>query len=156
MSGARDYLEAAEAEIAHWPGVAFRHEHPRGKGHPRIVVAFGSRERFVTFPGTPSDSLRGVRNHIADLRKALREMGAERREVETVAATVRPPKRRPPKRRFALPLIQDSRTGGFEALRAWSPREPVEIELAPAPIANAPTFGDKLRALFEALRGRAA
>lgn len=47
------------------------------RGHPRLYYTWQGRERFYVLPGTASDSYRGVRNAVADLR---RELGVVRRK----------------------------------------------------------------------------
>lgn len=148
MSGTRGaYHDAAEREIACWPGVTFRFEHARGKGHPRIVLGFNGRERFVTFPGTPSDSVRGPANFVTDLRKALRALGAVRSEREAARQVVRQRRGRPTPVCVAIPTITDPRSGGFGVLRDWRPR-------ADASVAHEPPAPAK-RSWFDCLFGRA-
>jgi hypothetical protein len=67
---------AVEAELAMWPGVTAARE-IRGK-HYAIVLAFGPASRFVVYPATPGDGIRGARNHIADIRSVLHDLGAIR------------------------------------------------------------------------------
>jgi hypothetical protein len=46
--------------------------------HLGLVVHYGERTFTVIYPDTPSDSWRGVKNHLAFLRRALRRLGANR------------------------------------------------------------------------------
>lgn len=85
----RDYEQAIEREVAEWPGVTVTFEEA-GK-HPRAVMTFGEASRFTPFPGTPSDSARGLDVKISEVRRMLREMGAVRNE--------RPKSTRPPSER---------------------------------------------------------
>lgn len=43
----------------------------RSGRHLRLVWIERGRERFYVFPGSPSDSMRGLRNALADLRRML-------------------------------------------------------------------------------------
>lgn len=83
------YDEAVEAELAHWPGVTVRREH-RGK-HLALILTFNGVSRFVTYPTSPGDVLRGPKNHVSNVRQALRGLGAKR---DTEPKSVRPSRRR--------------------------------------------------------------
>lgn len=74
----RDYELAIEREVAEWPGVTVTFEEA-GK-HPRAIFTFGGIGRFTPFPGTPSDSAKGVTIKLSEVRRLLREMGAVRNE----------------------------------------------------------------------------
>ena len=64
-------------ELSNWHGIKdYRFE--RGGKHRKLVIETVSGSRFITFSITPSDK-RAERNRIADLRKILRELGAEMR-----------------------------------------------------------------------------
>lgn len=54
----------------------------RSGKHPRIVFEFDGRERYLSIPGSPSDSMRGFRNTIGDLRRLLGLQGAPRQAAE--------------------------------------------------------------------------
>lgn len=69
--------QAAVYELLLWPGVTWRHEYA-GK-HIKVHLSFGGRSRFVTRSRTLSD-YRGVRNHVGDIKRTLRLMGAQRKE----------------------------------------------------------------------------
>jgi hypothetical protein len=72
-----DPMESAiDAEISRWPGVTAHREH--GGKHYRLVLNYGGKSRFVTYPCTPSD-WRGHYNRIGDIRKTLAELGAKTR-----------------------------------------------------------------------------
>lgn len=70
------YDNAVDVEISRWPGVRASRM-CRGK-HYAIVLGFNGVSRFVCYAATPSDR-RGVLNHIGDIRRTLRAMGARRR-----------------------------------------------------------------------------
>lgn len=63
-------------EVRRWPGATI-HFDRTGK-HPRAVLAFNGKERFVTIPGTPGDAVHGPRNNIAIVRRTLKMLGAIR------------------------------------------------------------------------------
>jgi hypothetical protein len=83
MASRKDYEETIEREVGKWPGVTVRFE--EGGKHPRAVLTFEDREGTVPYPGTPSDSRFGIHRKLGDLRRKLREIGAEREEPATVA-----------------------------------------------------------------------
>lgn len=87
----RDYELAIQREVAEWPGVTLSFEEA-GK-HPRAVLTFGETSRFTPFPGTPSDSGRGLDIKVTEVRRMLREMGAVRNER---AKSTRAPSERNP------------------------------------------------------------
>lgn len=121
MSGPRhSYEDAAVREIAEWPGVTHRLE--IGGKHKRIYVCFRDAERFVVYPTSPSDAVRGVLYFLTDLRKELRAIGAQR-----VAQARRKPVER--KRRHTTiervttaPEITDPRADGLASLRDLAER----------------------------------
>lgn len=77
------YISAHRAELDYWPGVSHRYQ-MRGK-HQAIVLTFNGSSQFVMFPKTPSDSMRGLHNHLRDLRQTLKALGAERGKVSRKA-----------------------------------------------------------------------
>lgn len=44
--------------------------------HQRLTISYGNQSRFVTFPLSPSDGRRGLKNTITDVRREMRRMGA--------------------------------------------------------------------------------
>lgn len=70
------YDEQQEAELARWPGVTWGRE-VRGK-HYALVLTFDGASRFVVYPSSPGDVMRGGLNHLTDARVALRAIGAVR------------------------------------------------------------------------------
>lgn len=65
-----------ETELAKWKGVVGHHFESGGK-HPRLVVWTAGGRRFLPYTTTHIDP-RGMRNKISDLRRVLRELGAEK------------------------------------------------------------------------------
>ena len=63
-------------ELRVWPGVTARRE-ARGK-HKALLLTFAGKTTTVFYPPTPSDGARGLPNHMAEVRKALKELGAVR------------------------------------------------------------------------------
>lgn len=72
-----DWITKVDAELANWPGVS----HFRklgGSRHSRLYLTYGERSRFVVFPSSPCKSPSAILNHIQDVRRTLRELGAEK------------------------------------------------------------------------------
>lgn len=69
--------QAAIAELLMWRGVTWRAEH--GGKHIKLHLTFEGRTRFVVRSKTLSDR-RGVRNHVGDIKRMLRLLGANRKE----------------------------------------------------------------------------
>lgn len=65
-----------EAELAKWRGVV-AHRYETGGKHTKLVVETASGSRFLPFTNTKTDP-RGELNKISDLRRVLRELGAEK------------------------------------------------------------------------------
>ncbi|WP_416463236.1 hypothetical protein [Sphingomonas sp. VDB2] len=63
-------------EVRRWPGATVNFD--RTGRHPRAVLHFNGRERFVTIPGTPGDTAHGPKNNIAIVRRTLKALGAIR------------------------------------------------------------------------------
>lgn len=70
------YDDHVDRELAMWPGVTASRE-TRGK-HLSLVLTYRGQSRFVVYPSSPGDSMRGVQNHLADVRFELRQLGAQR------------------------------------------------------------------------------
>ena len=68
--------KALLAELDKWHGV-LGHRFEYGGKHQRLVVETESGSRFVTLSLTASDH-RATKNKVSDLRKVLRELGAEK------------------------------------------------------------------------------
>jgi hypothetical protein len=65
-----------EKELGRWSGITGHSFKQIGK-HPRLVINTADDSRFVTMSLTASDH-RATKNKIGDLRKVLRELGAEK------------------------------------------------------------------------------
>jgi hypothetical protein len=63
-------------ELDRWHGVT-GHRFEHGGKHTRLVVETPRGSRFVTMSLTASD-FRATKNKVSDLRKVLRELGAEK------------------------------------------------------------------------------
>lgn len=129
------YDDPTDAELARWPGVTWARQ-VRGK-HYALILTFNGVSRFVTYPGTPGDSTRGVLNHLADVRAALRYLGATRTPEPRAASP-----RRARNRTDAPVRITERATGGpkrdpWEALRTLEVVEPTPVQPpAPEPVAQ--------------------
>ena len=80
MSGNSSYEDAAERELAAWPDVQAEWLPARGK-HPVLRLTYAGASRKVPYPGSPSDTGRGPLNHVQDVRRTLRALGATRRNI---------------------------------------------------------------------------
>lgn len=70
----RETRMALQRELQRWPSVTA--EFCGRSKHGCIVVRFREQRRMVVSAATPSD-YRAMKNTVRDLRKVLREMGAE-------------------------------------------------------------------------------
>lgn len=75
-SQSSDYVTKVKHEVMRHQGVTA--EFGMSRRHNFVTLTFAEKKRRVTFPCTPSDS-RGTENFRSDVRRALREMGAERK-----------------------------------------------------------------------------
>lgn len=73
---AHSFHDAQEAELARWPGVTWVRRF-RSK-HFALVLTFDGVSRYVTYPTSPGDNVRGAMNHVRDIRAVLKALGAER------------------------------------------------------------------------------
>jgi len=73
MSNCLPYLTR---EIHRWPDVAYEVD-VRTKTHPRIVLKCGDEQRFLCYSKTRVQT-RGIMNKVTELRRVLREIGAQR------------------------------------------------------------------------------
>lgn len=71
-----EHSRAIEHEIALWPGVGVRFGARRK--HREATLSYQGRERFVMYCSSPSDSRRGLKIKIAEVRRTLKELGAEK------------------------------------------------------------------------------
>jgi hypothetical protein len=75
LSGGRQYKEALERELRQkFPHI--RPEFSKRKKHHELRLHYGDKSRFVVFPASPSDGVRGFKRTMNDIRKELRVMGA--------------------------------------------------------------------------------
>jgi hypothetical protein len=75
MAKAFQTLAYLEKELRTWSGVTFEVEHL--STHPKLWVCYNSNRRFLIFSSTNVDP-RGIRNKVSQLRRLLRELGAEK------------------------------------------------------------------------------
>lgn len=108
-----------EAELARWPGVTWRRE-VRSK-HYALVLTFGGVSRFVIYPTSPGDTMRGGMNHVRDIRAALTALGATRLEVIRSAAPQRRRNRTEARETFE-PAVTRLSHDPFAALANFKPR----------------------------------
>jgi len=130
------YDPITDAELERWPGVTWTRE-PRGK-HQALVLTFGNVSRFVIYPTSPGDSIRGPKNHLANVRQALRAMGAERM-AEPKGRVAR---RQRPRTEAPINLAPSAPEAGASPTRdPWAVLKAVQIaEPAPANPPAPPTF----------------
>lgn len=114
MTKHRDaFTHATERELEHWPEVHHRFEF--SKKHRRVIISLGGRERFVIFPTSASDNIRGPLGHVTNLRVELRALGARR--VERPSPTERRTRNVAAPRPTPVPEITDPRPDGWAPLR---------------------------------------
>lgn len=66
-------LDEAEREVAKYPGASVRMD--CAKKHRVLIIRYGGQTRKVFTSVSPSDH-RALRNVVADVRRALRDLGA--------------------------------------------------------------------------------
>lgn len=69
-------IDLLEKELRAWPGVTY--EVVDERPHPKLLVACNNTRRFLPFSGTSVDR-RGMLNKVTQLRRLLRDMGAEKK-----------------------------------------------------------------------------
>ena len=74
----KDMRQATERELEDWPGVSFTEE--TGKNHTKVMLHYNGQSRLVIAASTPSDH-RAIPNHLAVVRKEIRALGAERKQI---------------------------------------------------------------------------
>lgn len=79
----KDYEDAIRKEVEQWPGVQVEFANPTGKGHPKAKLTFtpeGGEPLTMSRPyaGTPSDATFGVHQMLGDMRRVMKQLGAER------------------------------------------------------------------------------
>ncbi len=130
MTKHRDaFTLATERELEHWPEVHHRFEFTRK--HRRVIISLGGRERFVIFPTSASDNIRGPLGHVTNLRVELRALGARR--VERTPSTERRTRNVAAPRPAQCPQISDPRPDGWAPLRELHARLSAAAEPALKP-----------------------
>lgn len=136
MTKHRDaFTHATERELEHWPGVHHRFEF--SKKHRRVVISWNGRERFVIFPTSASDNIRGPLGHVTNLKVELRALGARR--VERTPLTERRKRNVAAPRPTPAPEISDPRPDGWLELRQLHARLHAEDDAPVAPTMSALT-----------------
>jgi hypothetical protein len=129
-----------DAELAEWPGVAYRRE--GGRKHQRLYLSFDGRERFVVYPSSPSE-YRGLQNKITDIRKELTGLGANRNERRK--AKVHREHNRPNRNPLANVAAAPVKPNPFEVLQA--------IEFAPERVSIWHRAAQAMVAVWRRLKG---
>lgn len=148
-----DHDDAADAELARWPGVTWTRT-LRGK-HYALVLEYGGVSRFVIYPATGSDR-RGPLNCVRDIRAACRDLGAKRTERLKSSAPHRAGAARrkgQAPERFALPPRDPTRLDRdpWEALKGFECAPPPQAP-EPAPLQPPPGLWARLLAFVKGLR----
>lgn len=76
----RELEDAIRDEIAEWPGVTVEFEN--GSTHPKAKLMFGELMLRRAYSGTPSDAYNGLHRTLADMRRVMKQLGAERDKPE--------------------------------------------------------------------------
>ena len=76
----RELEDAIKDEVAEWPGVTVEFE--SGSTHPKAKLMFGELILRRAYPGTPSDSYNGLHKTLGDMRRVMKQLGAERAKPE--------------------------------------------------------------------------
>lgn len=76
----RELERAISREVESWPGVQV--EFKSGAKHPKAVFTFGEKTLFKNYPGTPSDGVFGLHRTLGDMRRVMKQLGAERDKPE--------------------------------------------------------------------------
>lgn len=106
------YIDAAERELEHYPGVEHEFD-TSSKKHSRVHLTFNGRSRFVVI--SSSNRSESTKDFLTDLRVELRALGARR--VERTPSTERRKRNVAAPRQAPLPEISDPRPDGFAQLR---------------------------------------
>lgn len=122
------YIDAAERELEHYPGVAFEFDNSSRK-HSRVTISFNGRSRFVVISG--SNRTDSAREFLTDLRVELRALGARR--VERTPLTERRTRNVAAPRPTPTPEISDPRPDGWAPLRELHARISAAAEPALKP-----------------------
>lgn len=88
-----EYERAIKREVEEWPGVSV--EIVEGGKHPKAKFKFGGKVLSRPFSGTSSDSAFGVHQMLGDMRRTLRQLGAERSKPDPSREEDEAPYRKP-------------------------------------------------------------
>jgi hypothetical protein len=76
----RELEDAIRDEVAEWPGVSVEFE--SGGSHPKAKLMFGDLILRRPYPGTPGDAYNGLHKTLGDMRRVMKQLGAERAQPE--------------------------------------------------------------------------
>lgn len=133
-----EYETAIRNEIENWPGVSVTFG-LRSK-HGQAVLDYQGNSRFVVLPLSPSDSARGAKNSIADVRRECRALGASRLVSSSSAAPREYRKPTPKPRRDIMVERAPVKANPFDLL--------AQIKFSPPPKRGVPRLIDAIRAFF--------
>jgi hypothetical protein len=77
-----DWIVKVDRELEKWSGVEAYREFP-GNKHNRLIITYGDQSRFVIYPSSPGKCRKAILNHLQDVRRVLRELGAQRTNEKT-------------------------------------------------------------------------
>jgi hypothetical protein len=89
----REVEKAIERELESWPGVTV--EFVSGGKHPKAKYWFMGKMLARPYPGTPSDSVFGIHRCLGDVRRILKQLGAQRTAPEPSKEEDEAPYRKP-------------------------------------------------------------
>lgn len=89
----RDIEKAIRAEVEKWPGVEV--EFGNGGKHPKAKFKFGGKMLARPYASSPSDSAFGVHRTLGDMRRIMKQLGAERDGPEPTKDEDEAPYRKP-------------------------------------------------------------
>lgn len=78
----RELEDCIRDEVAEWPGVTVEFENATGTGHPKAKLMFGNLILRRPYASNPSDAYHGLHKCLADMRRVLKQLGAERAKPE--------------------------------------------------------------------------
>lgn len=70
------YEAEIEKEVSRWPDAAVAFQN--GSKHRRAVLTYAGKSRFVVYPSTSGDTIRGAKNCLNDVRRELASLGANK------------------------------------------------------------------------------
>src|SRR5947208_1789409 len=92
-SKGREMADAIEREIKHWPGVTV--QIVEGGSHPKAKFTYLGQMLARPFSGTTGDSVFGVHRMLGDVRRTLKQLGAQRDKPEPSKEEDEAPYRKP-------------------------------------------------------------